>query len=184
MRVERCAAKGSRRQSCVEPVAVHLLVRLDNDIITLSNGEVKLVDQVRLNGDKVRLNNRHVVTNDRNNKCVIGRGVDQPETMTLVLCELQSRIFASSSVGCDVHAVEEDVVTRRRRARDTLDKRVVGVHHSVYNMLSGVIVPVADREDAEVGIVRVGGRTVDLDRANDAIGILRGDVRVVPGNRS
>lgn len=51
-------------------------------------------------------------------------------------------------------------------------------------MLSGVIVPIADREDAEVGIVWVRGRAVGLDWANNAVGILGGDVRVVPGSRS
>lgn len=157
------------------------MVGLDDDIVALANREVKLVDRVRLYGDKVRFNDRHVVADDGNNKGVIGRGVDQPETMALVLCELQSRIFASSAVGRNVHPVEEDVVARRRRARDIFEEGIVGVHHPINDVLGGVIVPVADGEDAEVGIVRVGGRAVDLDWTNDAVGVLRGDVRVVPG---
>ncbi len=98
---------------------------------------------------------------------VLYRRVDEAQAVALAGSEGHVRILAGAGDGMNVGAVEEDVVAGGRAVElGELDK-IVG----------GVVVVVADGEDAKVNIIGQGSRPVDLDRTPDAVAVLGGEVK-------
>jgi len=112
------------------------------------------------------------MTNQADGEGVINRGVDDAKAMALSRLQLNA-VVRSTAVGIDVGAVEENVVRRRCGLGRSWDQRVL-------NLIGSTIVPVGNGEDTKILIVRQGCRTVNLDGADNTIGVLRRKVRVIP----
>ena len=108
-------------------------------------------------------------------KVVVDRGVDQPEAMTLVGLQLDAVVLATAQ-RVDVRAIEEDIIAEGGRLGpgDQLALEGLGI----------AVIPVSDGEDAEIFLIRQGGRAFDDDATGEAVGVLRGVVGVIPGARA
>ena len=89
-------------------------------------------------------------------------------------------VGTTGAVRIDISAVEKDIVTGRRGAWKAWNERIFCVKHTLEDLIGAAVVPVRDREWSEINIVVQRCWAVDLDRAGNAVGILRGHVGMIP----
>ncbi len=92
--------------------------------------------------------------------------------MAFPWCQGDFRVLATCTAGIDVRAIEEDVVTWRWGSAVKLALSL--------ESLSGPVVPVRNGLWTQVDIVRKRCRSVNHNRANNSVPVLRAEVRVVP----
>lgn len=170
VRIERSTAGKTAAKGGVEPVVPNTLVGVNSDIVALANGKEETVDSLGLNGNHVGGNDGHGVILELQLEVIVGRGVDDAETMTLAGGERDIGKFTSAGLGILSVPFEENSVTGRGTA----------IHGFLNQDISWLVVVVGDGEDTKIDIVGKRSRTIDHDGANDAVAILGREMRVVP----
>ena len=158
----------------------------DENIGALTDRERDGCNVVRLDGDEIVCNDGHGMSVDGEALDAVGAGVDEPQPVRLSGLELELGDTcvgrAGGLVACGgsggaikVHLAVDEVVVRGHAGR------AAGGEHVLDQIKVRAVVPVGEHDGAEIDVVLGLGRAVDDNGADDAAGVLRRVVGVVPG---
>lgn len=157
-----------------EPVVAGRLVGVDHDVVALANRDQEPLGVVRLDRNEIGSHDLHHVVVERNADVVVDRDVDQPQAVLLALLD-RDLVVRSAALGVLVRSVDENVVSRRRRATILQVLQCDGI-----DLEGSLVVPVVQHVRSQIDVVVGGGGTIEDHRSNDSVTVLRRKVSVVP----
>lgn len=119
-----------------------------------------------MNGDEVGSDDRERVAVKLDANSIVGRGVDEPETMLLARGQLNITILTTTS-SILVRPVEQDIVGRRWR-RTTLQ---VGICFTL-DLECRLVEPVLDGISSEIDVIVGRCRAFENNSADNTVGVL------------
>ena len=131
----------------MEPVAVGCLIGIDDNIIAFPNANEEPLGSKWFDWNEIGSDDGHVMTIEPDFEVVVGRSVDQSESVLLALRQSIAVILSHCPIHSHIGAIDEDVFCAGRspRKHTSLDEGA--------KLESRTVVVVSDWEGSEINVV-------------------------------